>query len=278
MSVGVSLVHRGGRAGVRGALSALVLIASLAAGAARAQDFEDAAFAGARSATAYLDRALPPPGGAPCAEASLVTRYALPELSTRAAAAALGWRTLRLAAGLSQTGDAALGWNAVAAAAGVAGADWGAGVRGIGRRDRSVVDPALRWSGEAGAGLWVRAGGPLLAWASAPAAWTGGAAPPLARGLALGVAAEGDGVRAWFEHEARPEGAGPQATHRAGVALEAGAIAVWAEGLDAPLRAAVGLIGQVGILRVGASMESHPLLGETLHVSLGLGGAPGGAR
>jgi len=263
----------------RNALRAAALAGALAlaAPAARAQDFEPAGPAGsARSASAFLDAALPPAGAGTRLELLGVTRYALPELATRAVAAAAGWRTLRIAAGLSQTGDEALGWTAVGAAAGVAGPGWGAGLRAVGRRDRTLLDPAVRWGGEVGAGLRLEAGGPFTAWASAPSAWSAGAAPPLARGFSLGASVRGEGVRGWIEHEARPEGPGAQAVHRAGVALEAGVFGVWVEGIDAPLRAALGMEARAGAMRVVASLESHPLLGEVVRLSLGLGGGADG--
>jgi hypothetical protein len=253
--------------------AALVCALAAHAAAARAQDFEHAGHAGpAPTPGAFLDTGLPPAAAGLMAEALGITRYALPELSTRGAAAGAGWRSLRAAAGLSQTGDPELGWNAFGAAAGVANARWGAGLRAIARRDRTVLDPLARWGGEFGGGVWLRLEAPLAVWATAPAAWTAGGSPPLERGLALGVIAGGAGASAWFEHEARPEAMSAQAAHRAGVALEAAGFTVWAEGLDAPLRAALGIEARAAMWTVALSVVSHPLLGETARAALVLGG------
>jgi len=266
--------RRGAASLVRCLAPAAALYTVLAAAPARAQDFERAGPAGpAHGPVAFLDSGLAPADGAPSAAALGITRYALPELATRAVAAGAGWRSLRVAVGFSQTGDPDLGWNALGAAAGVANARWGAGVRGIARRDRTVLDPAARWGGEVGAGAWLSLDAPLVVWAAAPAAWTAGGAPPLLRGFAMGALAFTDGARIWFEHEARPEALPARAAHRAGVALEAGVFALWVEGLDAPLRAGLGLEARAGALRIEAAMESHPLLGETVRASLALGGA-----
>lgn len=259
------------------AVAVLLAATACAAATAFAQDFERAGPPGpAPGPLAFLDSGLAPAGAAPAATALGVTRYALPELSTRAAAAGAGWRSLRIAAGFSQTGDPELGWNALGAAAGVAHARWGAGVRGLARRDRTVIDPAARWGGEVGAGAWLRPEAPVLVWAAAPALWTGAGGAPLARGFTTGAALLAEGARVWFEHEARPEAARARAAHRAGIALEAGVFALWAEALDAPLRATLGIGARAGALRIEAAMESHPLLGETARATLSLA-APRGA-
>ncbi len=247
---------------------------ALAASPAHAQDFERGGEAGAASGpAAFIAGARPPADGFASAEALGLSRFGLPEISTQAIAAGGGWHSLRAAAGFSQTGDAEIGWSAWGAALGVASSRWGAGVSGIARRDRTPRAGLPWWGYECGMGLWVRAAPRVVAWASAPQLWSDGAAPPLERGLAVGVRAEGDGLYAWFEHETRPDAAAA-VTHRGGVALVEGPFEVRAEGLDAPLRAALGVRARAAFVTACARVESHPLLGETVTVALAIGRAP----
>jgi hypothetical protein len=267
----------GARPAVRTVRVATAVAFALAAAhaAAPAQDFESAGHAGPGHApSGFLDAGLPGAARGVQIEALTLTRYGLPELGTRAAAAAVGWRSLRIAAGLSQTGDPEIGWNAFGLAAGAAQARWGAGLRAAARRDQTVLDPLTRWSFEAGGGAWIALEAPIVLWASAPQMVAAGGAPPLVRGFAMGAALAGAGARAWFQHEARPEVPGAEVAHRAGVALEGGGFTVWAEGLDAPLRAVVGVRGHAARVTVEVSVTSHPLLGDTVRAAVVLGAPP----
>jgi hypothetical protein len=243
---------------------------------ARAQDFESAGYGGTpATGLVFLDTGLPPEASSAGFEAVTASRFGLAELSTHALAAAGGWRSLRLAAGVAQTGDAEIGWSGFGAAAGAANKVWGAGVRGVARRDRFAAG-VLNWGAEFGGGVWLRPWTAGWVWASAPAIATSGLAPPLARGLAMGAAFEGAGVRIWFEHEALPEAPATRASHRAGLAMNSAPLGVWVEGFDAPLRAAAGIHARAGFVTVRAQAASHPLLGETMRIALSVGGGNGG--
>lgn len=250
---------------------------------ARAQDF-DAPLTpgGAGSAARFLEHGLPP-AATHSLDLLAVGRYALPELGSRALAASAGWRSVRAAAGLSQTGDPEIGWTALGVAAGVSAGRWGAGVRAVARRDRHPApEPTPLGAGlgaESGAGAWFSVTPRIEFWTAAPQLWSRGGAPPIERGLASGVVWRVNGGRVWFEHEARPLGGAGAASHRAGVALEAGAYSVWAEGLDDPLRARLGLSARAVAFDVRAGVESHPVLGETLRLAIGWRtGRPRGAE
>lgn len=259
------------------------VVASLAglAPALSAQDFATSAeSAPATAPAAMLDSALPPRGAAPGAEAFVLSRFALSALATRGAAAGLGWRSLRVAAGISQTGDPDIGWVAAGVACGVVHHAWGAGLRAVARRDQ---DPLARWrsphggsGAECGGAVWFDLARDATLWASAPQVWAFGVPPPLARGLTTGIRIGGPDARAWIAHEARPATGTGTASHRAGFALGAGVFALRVEGFDGPLRAAIGVEAGIPLGRVHATMESHPVLGESVHLGIVLGmRAPG---
>jgi hypothetical protein len=266
---------------MRRALGVLALLVVCAE--ARAQDF-DSPQPGARFETAavLLEDGLPPAVARWTAEGSSVGRHAIAELSTRAVAVGGAWQVLRVAAGLSQTGDPQLGWTAVGAGLGVAGANAGFGVRAAARRDRWwLAEATPLGSGlgaEAGLGAWIRPTSRIDVWASAPHIWVRGSAPPLERGLRTGVRMRWSEISAWVEQEVRAPGAAPAVAHRAGIELAAGATRLWASVLDAPLRATVGVATALSWLGVAAEAESHPVLGETVRLAVTLHSSPAPTR
>ena len=177
----------------RGGFASLALLASLALGSpptARAQEFAIPVAAPAFAGD-LLERGLP--AGSGVSLTALHTRRPL-GLTTRTLTGEGGLASVRAALGIARTGDADLGWSTGAMALGVAGEEGGVAVRAALRRDDAapVGEEALGY--EVGAGAWVSAAG-LRGWASAPQAWLGGMAPPLARGLAAGLDFDaGDGV------------------------------------------------------------------------------------
>ena len=277
-----ALAARGVTAAVRTVLSAPSLaafaLALALARAAGAQDFSPAAAPGPQPGpAALLDRALPVADERLAAEAGAARWFALPELGTKAVSLLVPARSLRVAAGLSQTGDGELGWTCAALAAGAAAGDFGFALRVAARRDRAgcalMTSAAAAGVGaEAGGGAWMAPVEGALLWASAPQLWTRGEAPPLARPLELGARFESGALSAWLAIGAPRDG--DDGARGAGVALSQGPLSVWAEGRDAPARAAVGLVAEAGPLRVAARIEGHPVLGETTHLSLALRRGP----
>ncbi len=262
---------RGGRA--------LPLALILGASAAGAQDFDSAALPGpADSPCAFIERGLPPLP-ATGVEASFTRWWGLPGLETRAIAGMASLRSLRVAAGWSQTGEPDIGWNAAGLALGVTRAGGGAGLRLVARRDRLVepgTEAAMRLEAraglEAGGGAWLEPARGVRVWAFVPQAWAGGTAPPLDRPLEIGVscsvdrAGERDGLLLWLTRGS-PSGDSP-ADHVAGAALRSGPITTWGHVRDRPLRGGIGLAARARWLTVGAAVESHPDLGETVRLSL----------
>jgi hypothetical protein len=61
--------------------------------------------------------------------------------------------------------------------------------------------------------------------------------------------------------------------HGAGAALRSGSLVAWGAVRDRPLRGGLGLVASARRLFVAAAVESHPELGETVRLSLGLAGA-----
>jgi hypothetical protein len=276
------------RAWARGALTlmrftAIVLlatIASLTTHDAAAQEFASAAPSGPEpGASSLIERSLPaPPEGAATARASAectLTRWnALDDFTTRAAAIMGAWHAGRIALGISSTGDAELGWNAAAIAAGVTTSRAGAALRVIGRRDRSPPEVgAMRSTGfEVGAGFWSRIGEAFTLWMSAPGMVGAGEPPPLERGIESGVRASSGTLSAWAALIA-PSSGDASMSRVAGVLCRSRTAQLWIEGRTAPLRASAGLALSRGHLRIAIQTDEHPVLGETLHVSLGTVGA-----
>jgi hypothetical protein len=244
------------------------------AGAARAQDFAPAAPAGPGAGAALLlERALPAAADRPALEGATVRWLGLPELETHAASLLVPVRSLRLAAGVSQTGEPAVGWTCVALAAGAAADGAGFALRAAARRDRATgalatSSLAAGAGAEAGAGGWLAPAEGWRLWAQAPQLWTTGESPPLVRPLELGARFEAGALAAWFAVGAPREGLDGE--RLAGIALARGALSAWAEGRDGPVRGAVGLAAVAGPLRVAARIEGHPVLGETSQLSVAL--------
>jgi hypothetical protein len=248
--------------------------AALACGA-RAQDFASPAPAGTGGTPgALLERALPEPRAAASFEMLAIAWDPAAELTTRALAARADWRGLAVGAGVSSTGDGEVGWNSAAIAIGHASATHGAAARALVRRDRAAAEPgATRLVGaEAGAGFWSALGSRGRIWASAPMALSAGENAPLDRGLETGVSLVAREWSAWISWAA-PAGAVDAAERALGIACQSGAIALWAEARDRPLRASIALRARRGALTVLAQVNEHPVLGETARCSLGIGGS-----
>ena len=247
---------------------------ALVAASAPAQDFAAPAPPGVASPAAFLERALPGPHPSLAAEALASHWYEVPGLTTRAAALAAGWRSIRAAVGISRTGDDELGWGAAALAMGVAGESAGGAFRAAVRRDcgPGALEAALGPGAglELGGGAWVAAGGGITLSASAPQLFTRGVGPPLERGLEIGAGWVMDDVSLRLARVS-PRGGAGAAQHEDGLALSAGPLTVWLEARDQPARASLGLAARTGALAVAGVVESHPLLGETLRLSLVLG-------
>ena len=248
-------------------LLALLLVARATA----AQDFTGASPAGStRVPDGLLDRALPASTSSLCAAVSQTRWWGLPGLETRAATLSGSFHTWRAALGLSQTGEPELGWTTLGIGAGASTARAGAGLRACARRDRDAPFRLVRaftpGAGvEAGAGAWLVAADGVRVWASAPQVWTGGAAPPLARALELGVRA-GERNAAWVRLVA-PR-AGDDGERALGLSLAVAPMQAWAEVRDTPLRGSVGLSAAIASLRVDARVDAHPVLGETVRLAL----------
>src|SRR5262249_60879791 len=112
-----------------------------------------------------------------------------------------------------------------------------------------------RAGGEAGAGGWL-AMPRWRVWASAPQVWRARAAPPLARGLALGAAFSNGGLTAALERQAPRRGFAESAAYRASLTLTAGFVSAWAEARDRPWRGALGLAARLGPLLIAGEAES----------------------
>jgi hypothetical protein len=241
---------------------------------ADAQDFAAPAPACDRSFANLLESGLAPPGPGPELTALATRWHALPELVTRSVAAGMGFRSLRIAAGVSQTGDLELGWNAASLGVGVAGPKGGVATRATGRHRRASPWGGDAFSGlEVGAGAWASATPNLDLWAVVPQAWIAGEAPPLERWLEIGAVARHAGSKAWLARGGAPGAPrGLRAEHVAGVAAPVGPATLWVEARDHPARGTLGLSAGTGGLRVAAAVASHPVLGETVSLAVGWGG------
>jgi hypothetical protein len=245
-------------------------LAMLVACPLRAQDLAGASQVGASDLHDLIERALPAPPSGFAASASSTRWWGLRELETRAVALAGGWRALRVAAGLAQTGVPDVGWTTLGVAAGAASATAGAAFRAVTRRDRdepwSARYALAREAGvELGGGAWLAPHPAWRAWASAPQMWVRGEAPPVERPLELGVRA-GSGTAVWCTLRApRPGDDGERAL---GMSLALPPFAVWAEVRDAPVRGSAGVSARAGPLAVRTRVDAHPALGETLRFGI----------
>lgn len=262
--------------------TAVLLVATTFAGVAHAQEFASALPPAVAGWDAMIERGFPPASARPGVAFLGARPLGLPELDTRACVAGIGIRAARLAAGFARTGGAAFGWETCGAAIGAAGVDAGVALRAAIRRDpgAAALDAAAGALGpgvgaEAGGGAWLAPGPGLRAWASAPQVWTRGEAPPLARGLELGVEVAGGDLTAWIVRRAvRGGGAGGAGgVHAAGLGLAIGSCDAWIEGVDRPARAAVGIAVRAGAFGIEARVESHPVLAESAWLALRMGGA-----
>jgi len=255
----------------RAALTCATFVALAGAPEARAQDFAGALPAGSGGALELLERALPAGGPGLEAVAASTRWWGLPELETRALALGGGWRGLRTAAGLSQTGAPELGWTTLALAAGAVAPGAGAALRACARRDRDAPwSPRSAFAPggghELGAGAWLEPVPGVRAWASAPQLATRGAPPPLARPLEVGVRA-GRGTAVWCS--LRAPRAGDDGERAFGASLALAPLLAWADVRDAPLRGSAGLVAAAGPLMVAVRVDAHPSLGETVRAALG---------
>jgi hypothetical protein len=255
------------------AAMALGGLAFLPPSGALAQDFASPAPPAAATPATFLERGLPAPKVSLAAEALATSWYEVPGLTTRAVALAGGWRAVRAAAGLSRTGDAELGWTSGACALGVALKGAGAALRAAARRDQApgALDAALGpgLGLEAGGGAWVEAGAGITLYASAPQIFTRGVSPPIERGLEIGAMFVMDDLSLRLTRVSARGGAGA-AQHEAGLALSAGPLTAWLEARDQPARGALGLAARARFITVAGAVESHPVLGQTVRLSLEL--------
>ena len=232
-----------------------------------AQEFAAPAPAGERSFVALLERGLPPDSSGIEGAVLAIRWHGVPELDTRSVAVGAAWRRARMACGVSQAGDRDLGWNAAAIGVGMAEARAGAALRSCVRQRRAAAAPAE--GVEIGAAAWLAASPRLDLWTSAPQLWTRGDPPPLERWLEIGGTARFGEVELWLARVAapgRPKGLG--AEHLAGVRTGSGALLIWIEARDRPLRGALGLATATRGLSVAATVESHPVMGETVRLAL----------
>jgi hypothetical protein len=255
----------------RRAIVATLLAAFTATSVARSQDFVAGLPAGPDdSPLVWIERGLPGSSSGLRADAAVTRWFGLESFATHAGAFGGGWRTLRVAAGLSRTGDRELGWNAAGLAAGGANAVCGAAARAVVRRDLEFRGARTRDGAglEAGGGAWMRVGSSVRAWASAPQLWLSGAAPPAPRPLEIGAALEVDGTRLWVARRA-PTDRGLDAGGRVlGAGLAGAPGRAWIEARDRPLRGALGGAARVRGLVVSAVVEGHPVLGETVTIAI----------
>jgi hypothetical protein len=257
----------GDRGGARVGRAAFAAVMMVHAACAMAQEYAPAVYAQG-GPLRFVDAGLPPAVRATTVEIATTRWDGLPELSAVALAIGGGRGVVRGAVAAARAGTGPLAWESAAAAAGVAGARAGAGVSAVARRD--PADPRGSAGVAIGGGAWARAAHGIRAWASEPGMWEGGTAPPLATALELGAEARGAGACAWL---AMAEGRGAIA-RRAGVSVGSRAGGVALEARDGPLRGSLGVWCAVGGVSVAGSVESHPVLPETVRVSLRWGGGP----
>ncbi len=247
-----------------------VLACAATASAARAQDLAGAAPAGSLGVFEMLERALPAEAPGVAAGAASTRWWGLRELETRALALGGGWRAVRVAVGLAQTGVPELGWTTLALVAGGAGPGAGAALRVVARRDRDAP-----WSAayavapeaglEVGAGAWLMPLANVRVWASAPQVHARGEPPPLARPLELGVRA-GGATAVWCT--LRAPNAGDDGERALGTSLGLTPLVAWAEVRDAPLRGSAGVRVSAGPLGLNVRVDGHPALGETVRLAV----------
>jgi hypothetical protein len=107
-------------------------------------------------------------------------------------------------------------------------------------------------------------------WASAPQVWTGGLAPPLARGLETGVELDAPGVTVALARESPRRGFDEPAAWSGRAGLSFPAVDAWAGFREQPWRGSVGLAARVRALRVAAEVDAHPVLAPTARLAAGV--------
>ena len=256
------------------AATCAALLGSASPGPALAQEFVALPLP-AESAARMLERGLPPATPGARFESSWVSWFGLRDLATEAAAVGGSWGGARAAVGAARTGTAEVGWSTLAVAGGWADARSGAALRAVVRGQGGEG----AWRGaEAGAGAWADAGRGVRLWASAPQLWQGGEAPPLERRLELGASLEAGELELWLVRRAAPGARGAlRGEHTAGLAAHAGVLMLWTHVEDAPARGGFGLAIAWRGLRLAMGSDTHPILGETLELSLAMGADIGGA-
>ncbi len=261
---------------MRALVRALALVGVLAPSPGRGQDFAPVV-PGALSggAASLLDDGLPAASDGVSLESGITRWFGLDALATRHLALGAGWRGVRVAAGVSQTGDPELGWTSFGAAAGGATHAAGGAVRAVARRDRASPGlpgpPGAGGGYELGAGAWARAGERVVLHASAPQILLHSEAPPLPRGFELGATMDLDDATLWLAVRSAPRGQPVPPDHELGVALRLAGVRAWALVRDRPARAGIGLSARVRAIGIAAAVESHPVLGETTRLALILG-------
>ena len=75
----------------------------------------------------------------------------------------------------------------------------------------------------------------------------------------------------WFTHGAPALASVARGDHRAGIGVASGPLKFWLEARDRPLRGGVGFEARVLNISTAVGIESHPVLGETVSLMLGLG-------
>lgn len=252
-------------------LVCLLVVCACVAWPARAQHFAAAAPAASdRGVLGLLEDAQPAVSGSLEVSALETRWWGVPSLATRTVALGLGVRSLRVGAGLSQTGDPVIGVTTLALAVGVASPLAGAGVRAASWIDRaggewSVTRARSREAAyEAGAGAWLSPANGVRVWASAPQlAGVGDAL--LERTLELGVRAGYDDA-VWCT--LRAPRAGDDGERALGAQLTLAPVALWVELRDAPLRSAAGLRVEWRGVQLTLRLDSHPVLGETARTGI----------
>jgi hypothetical protein len=234
------------------------------------QDFPDGApSAGPDRTMALLERGLPSTSDAWEITAVGVRRFGLADLETHSLALGGGWQSMRGAAGLSRSGTVVAGWVSAAAAVGLVTRTCGAAARGVARRDLAAEERSLP-SIEAGAGAWIAPVPGWIVWTSHPQLTSQGSAPPLERGLELGLLALGHGVEVWLVRSSLPGGRADR--HRVGGALFVGPVRLAIEFREQPVRASLGISTGRGGLFAMAGVDEHPVLPGTTRWGLSVRG------
>ena len=238
------------------ALVVVALLARVAPGLGQA--FTPVAPATGDGAAAMLDRGLPSAVAGVRLESSVSRLFRLADLDGAAVAAGGSWSSLRIALGVARSGDRDLGWRTLGGAAG----------RGR-RRDRarrSCASLARR-------DLPAEPGDDAPSVARSARGHGSRSRPAVARGsrmrrsrpvvprrrcaaaLDAGLDWSAPAAAAWLVRETAPDARVSDA-HRAGAAVGGRPAWSWAEVLELPLRASVGVAARYGRVRLAAVVEA----------------------